>query len=279
MYKTVLIHLNDERRAGQLIDAAAHIADRHSAHLIGLFVVPPSVVGPFTRVAGRLVQGGRQAFRDEASRIRAAFEVATAGRPVVAEWRTIEPSHDHPGCAEAVIEQARAADLVVTSQSDPSWEYSVLLDFPERLALESGRPTLVVPHAGRFPHWGRRVLVAWNGKREAARAVFDALPVLKEAEAVRVLWVNPGNEPGASTGLTAVEIAAALARHGVKCETAQSVTAGLEVSDDLLSRLADFGADLLVMGCYGHSRFREMVLGGASRGILAHATVPVMMSH
>ena len=86
------------------------------------------------------------------------------------------------------MEQARSCDLVIASQTDPDWDYSLLLDFPERLAIESGRPTLIVPHAGRFPRFGQRVLVAWNGKREAARAVFDALPLLNEAEAVRVLW-------------------------------------------------------------------------------------------
>ncbi len=278
-YKTILVHLNDERRVGQLIDVAAHIADRQEAHLVGLYVVPSALVGSVTGIGSRLIGSGRKAFREEGARIKAVFEKATAGRAMVAEWRMLEPPADHPGTAEAVIEQGRTADLIVASQTDDNWEYSLLLDFPDRLAVESGRPTLIVPHAGRFPRVGQRVLVAWNGKREATRAVFDALPLLIQAEAVRVLWVNPGNAPSTLGTSPGADMAAALARHGVKCETGTSVTAGIEVGDDLLSRLADFGADTLVMGCYGHSRFREFVLGGASREILKHMTVPVLMSH
>lgn len=278
-YRTILVHLNDERRVGQLIDVAAHIADRHEAHLIGLYVVPSGLVGSVTHYGGRLIESGRQAFREEGQRIAATFEKATAGRPIVAEWRMVEPPRNHPGPAEAVIDQAGAADLIIASQTDEAWDFSLLLDFPERLALESGRPTIIVPNAGRFLTCGKRVLVAWNGRREAVRALFDALPMLERAEAVRVLSVNPDQTGAGVTGASNTEIAAALARHGVKCETAQSVTAGIEVGDDLLNRAADFSADLIVMGCYGHTRFREFVFGGASRAILQHMTVPVLMSH
>ena len=278
-YRTIMVHLNDERRAGQLLDVAAHIADRHAAHLVGLYVVPSGLYGSATGLGARMIGSGRKAFREEAERIKAAFEKATAGRPIVAEWRLLEPPADHPGVAEAVIEQARTADLIVASQADDSWEYSLLLDCPDRLAMESGRPTIVVPHAGRFPQLGRRIVVAWNGKREATRAVFDAMPLLMQAEAVRILWVNP---QGSATSLgrsPGEDLAATLARQGVKCELSSSVATDIDVGDDLLSRLSDFGADLLVMGIYGHSRFREFVLGGATRKILRHMTVPVLMSH
>ena len=278
-YKTILVHLNDERRVGQLIDVAAHIADRNEAHLIGLHVVPSNLIGSVTGIGGRMMGSGRQAFREEGLRIKAIFEKAVAGRAVVSEFRMLEPPADHPGCAEAVIEQARTADLIVAGQTDESWEYSLLFDFPERIAIESGRPTLIVPYAGRFARVGQRALVAWNGKREATRAVFDAIPLLEQAEAVRLLWVNPGNTPSTLGSSPGADIAAALARHGVKCEVGTSVTGGIEVGDDLLSRAADFGADLLVMGCYGHSRFREFVFGGASRKIFKHMTVPVLMSN
>lgn len=278
-YKTILVYLNDERRAGQILDVAAHIADRHAAHLIGLFVVPSGIFGSPTHYGERLIESGRQAFRAEAKRIGELFEKATRGRSLVPEWRVVEPPHDHPGPAEIVIEHARTADLVVAGQADAAWEYSLLLDFPEQIALDSGRPTLIVPHAGRFPHCGQRVLVAWNGKRESARAIFDAVPLLAQAQAVRVLAVDPsGQDAGFSRG-SLNEIGATLARHGVKCETAQSVAPGIDVGDDLLNRAADFGADLLVMGCYGHSRLRELVMGGASRSILGHMTMPVLMAH
>lgn len=278
-YKTILVHLNDERRAGQLLDVAVHIADRQSAHLVALYVVPSGIFGSPTHLGQRLIEGGRQAFRAEGQRIGDAFEKATRGRSLVAEWRVVEPPHDHPGPADVVIEHARVSDLVITSQADEAWDYSLLLDFPERIALESGRPTLIVPHAGRFPRCGSRVLVAWNAKREAARAAFDAMPLLKKAEAVRILGVDPTAEDAGAGRGSLTELAAALARHGVKCETAQSVAPSTDVGDDLLNRAADFSADLIVMGCYGHSRLRELVLGGASRSLLQHMTMPVLMSH
>src|SRR5262249_44888689 len=149
--KTILVNLNDERRAGQVIEAAAHLADRHESHLTGIYVVPSDIVGSPTAIGRRIIGTGRQAFRDEAKRIAKTFETATAGRAIVPEWRVIEPPRNHPGCAEAVIELSRSADLVMASQTDPNWDYSPLLDFPERLAIETGRPTLIIPHAGRFP--------------------------------------------------------------------------------------------------------------------------------
>jgi nucleotide-binding universal stress UspA family protein len=255
------------------------LADRNQAHLVGLYVVPAAIYGSTTAIGARLAGSGRKAFREEAERIRQAFDTATKGRPIVAEWRLLEPSADHPGVAEAVIEQARTADIVVAAQTDDNWEYSLLLDCPDRLAMESGRPAIIVPHAGRFPRVGTRVVVAWNGKREATRAVFDAMPLLRQAEAVRILWVNPDGSANALGRSPGEDLAATLARQGVKCELASSVATEIDVADDLLSRVSDYGADLLVMGIYGHSRLREFVFGGATRKVLRHMTVPVLMSH
>jgi nucleotide-binding universal stress UspA family protein len=278
-YKTIVVHLNDERRAGQIIDVAAGIAERQEAHLIGVFAVPSAVVGAYSRYAASMIEAGRKAYREEAKRIEAVFQKGTAGRSLVAEWRMIEPPRNHPGVAEAVMEHGRAADLIVAAQTDEEWDNHLLLDFPERLALESGRPTLVVPYAGRFTNPGRRILVAWNGTRESARATFDALPLMQAADVVRVLWIDPEKDLGETDVTPTAEIAATLARHGVKCEAAHTATDGMDIGNVLLSRAADFGADMLVMGCYGRSRLREFILGGASRSILGQMTVPVVMSH
>jgi nucleotide-binding universal stress UspA family protein len=149
----------------------------------------------------------------------------------------------------------------------------------DELALSAGRPVLFVPYAGRFPSLGKRVLVAWDTGREAARAVSDALPLLQRAESVEVTAFDPergrrghGQEPGADVGLY-------LARHGIKVQAARQSGAGFEVGAQILSRAADQGADLIVMGAYGHSRMRELVLGGVTRTILESMTVPVLMSH
>ncbi len=275
--KTILLHVNDERRVAGLIDAAAHVATRYESHLTGLYVMPPVPTLGATSLGASLIKSGLAQFRAEAKRVQMAFEDACKGRPFVAEWRLADARHQ--GVAETVMEHGRAADLIIAGQRDKSFDFTHLLDVPERLAIESGRPVLIVPWAGRFASFGKRVTVAWNGRREAARAVFDALPLLKAADNVRIIWVNPQKDQVKAGDLPTAEIASTLARHGVRCEAASTVASDIRVGDALLSGLTDDGSDLLVMGAYGHSRLREFVFGGATRHILDHMTVPVLMSH
>jgi nucleotide-binding universal stress UspA family protein len=215
--------------------------------------------------------------RARTTRLRTIFDTAAARRAFVAEWREVRPATSD--LAAGVLDHARASDLLVASQSDPNWELSGLFDFPERLVLESGRPLLIVPYAGAYGVIGKRITIAWSGKRESVRAAFDALPLLKGAEAVTLLCVagDAGAvEPGEIAG---TEIAAALARHGIKVTVQRSVADEIGVADDILSRVADSGTDLLVMGGYGYSRLREMVFGGVTQHIFGHMTVPTLMSH
>jgi nucleotide-binding universal stress UspA family protein len=199
------------------------------------------------------------------------------GRGFVAEWRDDDAAAF--GVADCVLPYARAADLVVASQTDPAWAGSDRLDIANRLAMESGRPVLIVPNAGVHEQVGETVLVAWNGRREAARAVFDALPILQRAKSVKVVWVNPQSERETAQDVPAADVCAALARHAVKCEATEQVRPREGVGETLLGTAKDCNADLLVMGCYGHTRFREFVFGGASRHVLAHMSIPVLMSH
>jgi nucleotide-binding universal stress UspA family protein len=147
------------------------------------------------------------------------------------------------------------------------------------VALSCGRPTIVSPYVGKATALGERVLVAWDGSREAARAVNDALPILERASSVTVLSVNPPQTGDDTRRLAGADIALHLARHGVKAEAARRVVTEISVGDTLLNEIADKGIDLLVMGAYGHSRLRELVLGGATRQILGSMTVPVLISH
>jgi nucleotide-binding universal stress UspA family protein len=144
------------------------------------------------------------------------------------------------------------------------------------LAVESGRPVLVIPYAGRYAEIGRNAVVAWKATREAARAAFDALPLLKSAQNVQILEVNE-DHVGETVPDTA--IAAALGRHGIKPTHRVSGAADIATGDEILSRIADASADLLVMGAYGHSRMREFVLGGVTRHISRHMTAPTLWSH
>jgi nucleotide-binding universal stress UspA family protein len=145
------------------------------------------------------------------------------------------------------------------------------------LALGVGRPVLVVPRYGTFERLGERVLIAWNGSREATRAVHDAIPILKRAITVTVLSIDP--EVDSPPRTPSADITLHLARHGIAAEAASTSSVDFGVGNALLSRAADLGADLIVMGAYGHSRMREMVLSGATRHLLQNMTVPVLMSH
>jgi nucleotide-binding universal stress UspA family protein len=135
---------------------------------------------------------------------------------------------------------------------------------------------LVIPYVGRYPTLGRNIVVSWKASREAARAVFDALPLLSQAEQVQILEIGEGNGNGKSVDST---IALTLARHGIKPSVRTSVAGEISVGDEILSRLSDLGADLLVMGAYGHSRMRELVFGGVTRHVSRHMTVPTLFSH
>jgi nucleotide-binding universal stress UspA family protein len=194
---------------------------------------------------------------------------------VSAEWREIPAGPE----ADPAL-HARYADLAILGQLDPDRGDSELTKpRPEQVALVSGRPVLVVPYAGHFDSIGRRVLVAWNASREAARAVSDAMPLLAAAELVTVLTIDPREGPNGHGEIPGADISLHLARRGVKAETDRTVSAGLPVGEVMLSRAADLGADLIVMGAYGHSRARELLLGGATRSLLRSMTVPVLMSH
>jgi len=277
-YKTILVHLSDKRRAEAVLGPAIHLARRYNSHLIGMHVHAGMPTPPVAMAYGAQVLGSMAgAEQKDAETIAAIFTVATANQPFVAEWRALQVPHvDRAG---VVMDHGRAVDLIVAGQADPDWELSPLLDFPERLALESGRPVLVVPYAGRFGEIGRTVVIAWKPGRESARAVFDALPLLQSAQTVYILEIK-ARDGGPPTGLAPdTTIAASLARHGIKPTVHTSVAPDISVGDEILSRLCDLGADLLVMGAYGHSRMRELVFGGATRNIARHMTVPTLFSH
>ncbi len=276
-YKTILVYLSDTRRAEAILEPAVQLAARNNAHLIGLHVyatVPaPPIPLPY---GGDVVKAVAAAQQKETEDVANIFSRVTASQPFVAEWRAVKGPHVDP--TSAVLDHSRGADLVIAGQTDPDWEPSPLADVAEHLALSSGRPVLVVPYVGRYPSIGRNVVISWKATRESARAAFDALPLLQQAEHVQILEIDektPRRE-GASVDST---IAVALARHGIKPTVRTSIAGDISVGDEILSRLADMGADLLVMGAYGHSRMRELVFGGVTRHIAKHMTVPTLFSH
>jgi len=278
-YKTILVHCNDKRRVGRIVGSAVELADQFQAHLIGLSVTPPVLVVP-TGMPGTpdtmVIDERCQAYRRDNPAMKAAFAAAIEGRSFTSEWR--EEDAGSSTVADVAVRHANGADLIVAAQRDPQWSGSTWLDVADRLTVEAGRPVLIVPNEGVHSGIGTRVVVAWNGRREATRAAFDALPLLQRAKDVKVLWVDPQSSGEPTRDFAATDICSALARHGVTCEAVEVASDG-NVGRTLLSRAIEHRADLLVMGCYGRSRLSEFVFGGATRDTLKHMTIPVLMSH
>lgn len=284
-FKEVLLHLDERRGHESRLRLAADLARRQQGHLVGLYGVEPLDLARFGAPAGSsyvefeavqaLEARYREGARAAAARVEAAFRSAAERAGISAEWRMVEGE-----IAAVATLHARYADIAVLGQIDPdNVPAGSAARLPESVLLGSGRPVLLVPYAGRFEAVGETVLVAWNATREAARAVQDALPLLEQAEQVTVLAVNPAPGIGGEGDLPAADMAHYLARHGVKAEASYTVAGDIDVSDLILSRAADLGSDLIVMGGYGHSRIREFVLGGVTRSLLQHMTVPVLLSH
>jgi len=276
-YKTILVHLNDKRRAEAVLGPAIRLARRTNAHLFGLHVYAGMPAPPVAMACGAQVLGAVVAAeRKEAELIAAAFTAATANQPFVAEWRSLKVPH--VDLARVVMDHGRAADLIVAGQTDPDWDLSPLLDFPERLALESGRPVLVVPYAGRFGEIGRNVVIARKAGRESARAVFDALPNPRDGGGC----AHPRDQAARGHDRRACP------RHD-DCSRArparhQAVGADLGGSRHQRGRRHPLAPQRPrcrppVMGAYGHSRMRELVFGGTTRHIARHMTVPTLFSH
>jgi nucleotide-binding universal stress UspA family protein len=275
-YKTILVHLDAGKRVGERVAIGRRLADAFDAHLTGLFALSsPRIPSYALAEAGPVVIEAEARYRSEASRVvEQAFKAATAGLARSAEFRSTMRD-----ALVATQLSARYADLVIIGQPEPEVGAGLADDFAEELVLSAGRPVLFVPYAGTFPEVGRRVLIAWNAGREAARAVTDALPLLARASTVQVVAFDPGKGGADHGDIPGADIALVLARHGVKVSVAQQQSEDVDVGNQILSRAADMQADLIVMGAYGHSRLRELVLGGVTRTLLDTMTVPVLMSH
>ena len=272
-YKTILVHLDGGERCPVRIEIALRLARDFDAHLVGLYARDLGALSPYLSTEPTIAKRLREAAAELAATAQAAFGKAVAAAGTAnAEFRAA--TTDASG---AVLLHARYADLVVLGQRDPEEESAVTTGFVERVILAGGRPVMMVPRVGTFDAIGRRVLVAWNAGREAARAVTDTVPLLQRAASVQVITINP--EAPAHGDIPGADIALYLARHGVRVEVKIERAVDIDVGNMLLSRAADLGADLIVMGAYGHSRMREFVMGGASRTLLDTMTVPVLLSH
>jgi nucleotide-binding universal stress UspA family protein len=272
-FKRLFVHFDNSERSTRALDMALQLADQHDAHLIGCGVESYPAVPGFVgaQVPAEIYETIAQEVRDRLTESRDAFSEACrkAGREDRCEWQQVEGDPAH-----ALAVAARCTDLIVLGQSEPEKDAAHIQVLPDDLVMQAGHPILVVPYIGVPETIGRHILIGWTNTRESARAVMDALPLLQNAGSVDVVTVKPREKdsvPGA-------DIARWLAAHGVKV-TVKQFNSDIEPGDAMLNHVADTGADMIVMGAYGHSRLRETVLGGTTRKILHEMTVPVLMAH
>jgi nucleotide-binding universal stress UspA family protein len=270
-YRSILVHLDDNDDLAR-IDVAAALAARHGAELAGAYLVPTRELTPFTSamLPDSVVEHRLRDSGEAQKRAEARFREAVARHAL----SNVAWSAPAGAAIDAAILHARYADLVVLAQPRAAFES----DLVHAVLMQSGRPALIVPSIGA-PTLGERVLVAWKESRESARALADALPLLAHAKAVRVVSVSAERDETARETLADKDVVAWLARHGVEAAVRHQVAEDVDAGNLLLSRAADFGADLVVMGAYSRPRLSEVVLGGVTRLMLQSMTVPVLMSH
>jgi nucleotide-binding universal stress UspA family protein len=276
--RQILVHLDPTRAAARRLGTACELARSVQARVTSLYAATPGFAElPYAPAIGGPGMSAALLELDDRRRKQAqkVFEETRRATGLELAWAQTS----QVPVTEAFAQQALFADLLVLGQHDPSDDdaAAVPADFVESVLLACGRPGLVVPHIGAPATIGSTVAIAWKETPEAARAVTAALPLLRKARRVHVLsW---GEEPSPGVGGKALDLASYLASHEIAFTWDRAGAERQQIGELLLSRAFDFGADLLVMGCYGHSRAREWVLGGASRTILQSMTLPVLMSH
>jgi len=275
---TILISLNDIHNLEGFLETSCNYAAQYDAHLIGVFVIPAMRIYPvYDGIAmADIVDGQYQRCKEKAELVRQQFEAALKKNLISGEWR--ELTSVQPYIADDFIEQARACDLVMIPQVDRNTDCGVEQEFADRIIMEAGRPVLLIPRGKTFKTVGEKVLIGWNRSQESARASFDSLPLLSPESDVNLVWVNPQRESALAGKVPGAELAKTFAHHDIKVTAEVLPTANLNPGAALIEHAVDLGADLLVMGAYGHSRMRELIFGGATRHVLDNMTVPILMS-
>jgi nucleotide-binding universal stress UspA family protein len=250
--KSILVHLDSRTNVTGVLDVALELARQHRAHLVGLWP---------TAEAGSEHSPLEQTLRERVRRLQLSHE-----------WSRVAGNE-----AAILVLESRCHDLLVIGQADPGegrfWQQAQHL--LESALLKSGHPLIAVPRTGTFPRVGERILIAWDGAREAARAVEDAMPILERAKQVTLVTVDLRS----GEALSADHLVVLLERHGVPISVQGARSHGIAIGEVLLAQARELRCDLLVIGGYGHSPLREHLFGGATHFVLEHMDVPVLLSH
>ncbi len=274
----IVVFIDGRAETANILNFAATLAQEHSARLVSVFMQPrPTVTTAETFARGEGIRSLGEVHQAQLDRIeanyRAQFEdvVRRHGIRSESEWRSL------PYFSSEVGVHAYYADLVVIARPESAGQTASPPGLAESLVMSSGRPIIVFPPRGTVSRINR-ILVAWNATRESIRAVADTMPLLVKAKAVEVLVVDHQRRPEGHGQEPGADIARHLARHGARVEVLRLSSDGKDVGRLLLSQAAAFGADLLVMGAYGHTQLREWIFGGVTRTVLYEADLPVLMS-
>ena len=275
--RSLLVHLDPSPRSRTRLLLARDLAAKHSAHVTALYGCTPSILDmPYSLNEGAaaavpILENLDTERRDDA---RAVFDSVVSIGPMPLHWNELRGEHVVPGVAR----HALCIDLMVLGQHDPDDNAALAIpsDFIASVLIASGKPALIIPYANACRTLGQEALIAWAPTRESARALMAAIPFLQQAQRIHLVVQADSNQDGSGTSaveayLKLHDVNAPLKRHTSMPDTS--------VGEALLSLAADTSADLLVMGCYSHSRARELVFGGATRTLLKSMTLPVLMAH
>lgn len=275
-YATVMVCLALDQPNDSRLQVAGELAERFEATVVGVAAAQfaPPLYFADGAAAQRLIDQEQASVKRCLADLEAEFHAATKTRGGCAEWRC---AMDFP--ARFVLAQARCADIIVSGGQSPAFSDAFSLVSPKDLVMQAGRPILVVPDRTNWLDL-RSALVAWKDTPEARRAVIDALPMLRKAKDVAIVEIPEASDDRTAVMAHVSDVAAWLARHGVTATARVPEAAGNETAAAQLERVAvDVGAGLIVAGAYGHSRFRELILGGVTEYLLTQSARCVLLSH
>ena len=271
--KSILLHLTNNKTQEACVETALGLANQHGAHITAVYALTP--VKPPTSFMGFVPpEFIERTIAEEKQNAATAIQNFKA---VADRAKVSYETHQEDGYAINILNKyALSCDLVMVPQVDQRDDLSAQYQFlNDELVVSSPKPVLIVPYAGKYRNFGEHVLVAWNNTRESSRALQYALPFLKLAQKVTLLSINPSSDQTNENSATL----AYLNRHGIKADLKVGHWKDVSVGNAILDSLVDLSADMLIMGAYGHSRIREMILGGATKEILEQMTAPVLFAH
>ncbi len=278
-YKDLLVHLDDSDICAARVEAAVALAKREGARVTGIALALESTISTYIGIdfPASLTEAQQEIVQQAAQSAVDKFSAAAQAAGVDFDTRIITCSATKAASRLAFF--ARHADLIFVGQPNPDAKgYAFKEALLEAVLHKSGRPVYVMPYIGRYSAKTRRAVIAWDGSKKAVRSVNDAMPLLQARDNVDVLVVNPKKRDEEFGGQQGHNLVQHLLRHGVNASVVEQIQPELSIDTVILNHLSDSGADLLVMGAFGHSRLREKAFGGVTHSILHQMIVPVLMS-